>query len=155
MTRYFMSIEEAVQLVLQAATMAKPRTNGEGGSVFMLDMGQPVLIYDLAERMIRLSGRQPGVDIEIKITGIRPGEKLAEELRALDEGSTPTDHTSIQRVIPVGIDLRELEHGLIELELSSIELDDRRCERLLRTIAGDTADPTPIYIERSSDHVTW
>jgi FlaA1/EpsC-like NDP-sugar epimerase len=154
MTRYFMSIEEAVQLVLQAATMAKPRTNGEGGSVFMLDMGQPVLIYDLAERMIRLSGRQPGVDIEIKITGIRPGEKLAEELRALNEGSTPTDHASIQRVIPVGIDGRELEHGLIELELSAIELDNHRCERLLRTIAGDTTDPTPINIERSSDRAT-
>ena len=66
MTRYFMSIEEAVQLVLQASTLAEA---GSGGEVFMLDMGEPVLILDLAERMIRLSGRQPGTDIEIEIIG--------------------------------------------------------------------------------------
>ncbi len=91
--RFGRSIEEAVQLVLQAATLAEP---GAGGEVFMLDMGEPVLILDLAERMIRLSGRQPGTDIKIEITGVRPGEKLAEELVALDERERPTVHPSIR-----------------------------------------------------------
>ena len=154
MTRYFMSIEEAVQLVLQAATMVKARTNGEGGSVFMLDMGEPVLIYDLAERMIRLSGRQPGTDIEIKITGVRPGEKLAEELRALDESEEPTDHPSIRRVTPIEIDPRQLERGVLDLELKTIELDDAGCDSALRALASVDHDPTPFGgTARPSEHV--
>ena len=93
MTRFFMSIEEAVQLVLQASALAEP---GSGGEVFMLDMGEPVLILDLAERMIRLSGRQPGRDIKIEITGVRPGEKLAEELIALEEYEADTAHPAVR-----------------------------------------------------------
>lgn len=136
MTRFFMSIREAVQLVLQAAALAEPRRNGEGGSVFMLDMGEPVVIHDLAERMIRLSGRRPGTDIEIKITGIRPGEKLAEELHTLDERETPTAHPSISRVTPVAIDPNELESALVDLELRALALDDQACAELLRGVAG-------------------
>lgn len=153
MTRYFMSIEEAVQLVLQAATMVKTRTNGEGGSVFMLDMGEPVVIYDLAERMIRLSGRQPGTDIEIKITGIRPGEKLAEELRALDEAEEPTEHPSIRRVTPIAIDPHQLERGVVDLELKALELDDAACDAGLRALASVDHDPTPFGgMARPSQH---
>jgi FlaA1/EpsC-like NDP-sugar epimerase len=143
MTRFFMSITEAVQLVLQAAALAQPRRNGEGGSVFMLDMGEPVVIHDLAERMIRLSGRRPGEDIEIRITGIRPGEKLAEELHTLDEQESPTAHPSIRRVTPVTIDPTELESSLVDLELRAIELDDARCVELLLGLAGADADTTP------------
>ena len=79
MTRFFMSVEEAVQLVLQSSMLS------HGGEIFMLEMGVPVRILDLAERMIRLSGCQVGIDIPIEIVGIRPGEKLAEVLSMPDE----------------------------------------------------------------------
>ncbi len=92
MTRFFMSVQEAVQLVLQSAAIA------EGGEVFMLDMGQEVRIKDLAEKMILLSGRTPGRDIEIEIVGTRDGEKLAEVLVAPSEASHPTAHPSIVRI---------------------------------------------------------
>jgi len=136
MTRFFMSIEEAVQLVLQASALAEP---GSGGEVFMLDMGEPVLILDLAERMIRLSGRQPGRDIEIEITGVRPGEKLAEELIALDESESPTVHPSVCRVATVAIESELLEQGVLRLEKLAANLDATRCRDLLREIAGTNA----------------
>jgi FlaA1/EpsC-like NDP-sugar epimerase len=91
MQRYFMSISEAVQLVLQASTM------GEGSEVFVLDMGAPVRIMDLARNMIRLAGFTPGEDIEIRVTGLRPGEKLFEELQLNGEDVLPTPHEKIRR----------------------------------------------------------
>jgi FlaA1/EpsC-like NDP-sugar epimerase len=90
MRRYFMSIPEAVQLVLQASSM------GHGGEIFVLDMGDPIRIVDLATNMILLSGRQPGKDIQIKFTGMRPGEKLCEELAGVDEATLPTYHERIR-----------------------------------------------------------
>jgi FlaA1/EpsC-like NDP-sugar epimerase len=90
MTRYFMTIPEAVQLVLQAAAL------GENGEVFVLDMGDPVRVLDLATDMIRLSGLELG-DIEIKITGTRPGEKLYEELFLSEAKPMPTQHEKILR----------------------------------------------------------
>ncbi|MGI6519038.1 MAG: polysaccharide biosynthesis protein [Bacillota bacterium] len=89
MTRYFMTIPEAVQLVIQAGAM------GQGGEVFVLDMGEPVKIVDLAEEIIRLSGYEPGRDIEIVYTGIRPGEKLFEEILTSDEAAIATRHKKI------------------------------------------------------------
>lgn len=88
-TRYFMTIPEACQLVLEAGAM------GEGGEIFVFDMGKPVKIIDLAKKMIRLSGLELGKDIEIKITGLRPGEKLYEELLADKENTLPTHHPQI------------------------------------------------------------
>lgn len=88
-TRYFMTIPEAVQLVIQAGAMA------EGGEIFILDMGNPVKIMDLAEKLIRLSGFEPYEDIDIKITGLRPGEKLYEELLLDEEGIKTTTHDKI------------------------------------------------------------
>ena len=89
MTRYFMTIPEAVSLILQAGAM------GQGGEIFVLDMGEPVKIVDLAEQMIRLSGLEPGVDISITFTGLRPGEKMFEELFHDAEPLEPTDHAKI------------------------------------------------------------
>lgn len=88
-TRYFMTIPEACSLVLEAGIM------GEGGEIFIFDMGKPVRIYELAKKMIRLSGLEPGKDIEIVFTGLREGEKLFEELLNTEENTIPTHHHKI------------------------------------------------------------
>lgn len=88
-TRYFMTIPEAVQLVIEAGSMAN------GGEIFILDMGEPVKIVDLAEKLIRLAGSEPYIDIPIKFTGLRPGEKLYEELLLSEEGIKETSHEKI------------------------------------------------------------
>lgn len=95
-TRYFMTIPEAVGLVMQAAVM------GKGGEIFVLDMGQPVKIADLARQMIELSGLKVGDDIEIKFTGLKPGEKLYEELQHHDEQHLSTEHPRVMRFVPKG-----------------------------------------------------
>ncbi|MBR1493957.1 MAG: polysaccharide biosynthesis protein [Acidaminococcaceae bacterium] len=93
MKRYFMTIPEASQLVIEAGSM------GDGGEVFVLDMGEPVKIMDLAKKMISLSGLVLGQDIEIKVTGLRPGEKLFEELMTAEEGTEKTSHKKIAKAI--------------------------------------------------------
>ncbi|KGP75414.1 polysaccharide biosynthesis protein [Desulfosporosinus sp. Tol-M] len=103
MVRYFMTIPEAAQLVIQAGAMAK------GGEIFILDMGKPVKIVDLAKDLIRLSGFEPDVDIKTQFTGIRPGEKLFEELLTAEEGITSTKHSRIFVAKPNGIDVKLLE----------------------------------------------
>ena len=90
-TRYFMTIPEACNLVLEAGSM------GKGGEVYVFDMGEPVKIMDMAKKMVRLSGLQLGKDIEINVTGLRPGEKLYEELLASSENTLPTHHPKILR----------------------------------------------------------
>lgn len=95
-TRYFMTIPEAVGLVMQAAVM------GKGGEIFVLDMGHPVKIAELARQMIELSGLKVGDDIEIKFTGLKPGEKLYEELQHHDEQHLSTDHARVMRFVPSG-----------------------------------------------------
>ncbi|WP_206808384.1 polysaccharide biosynthesis protein [Paradesulfitobacterium ferrireducens] len=103
MVRYFMTIPEAAQLVIQAGAMA------EGGEIFILDMGKPVKILDLARDLIRLSGFEPEVDIQIKFTGIRPGEKLYEELLTSEEGTTATKHKRIFVAKPNSINEEKIE----------------------------------------------
>ena len=105
-TRFFMTIPEAAQLVLQAASYA------EGGEIFVLDMGKPVKIYDLAKNIIRLSGYTPGVDIKIEVTGLRPGEKLYEELLMNEEGLKKTRHEKIFIGAPGEITMEELKPRL-------------------------------------------
>jgi FlaA1/EpsC-like NDP-sugar epimerase len=101
MRRYFMTIPEAVQLVLQAGAI------GQGGEVFVLDMGEPIRVLDLATDLIRLSGLEVGTDIEIRFSGTRPGEKLFEELFFDSESAIPTDHPKVLRakngVLPMGL----------------------------------------------------
>ncbi|WP_019534273.1 polysaccharide biosynthesis protein [Paenibacillus ginsengihumi] len=110
MIRYFMTIPEAVQLVIQAGAFA------EGGEVFVLDMGEPVKIVDLATDLIRLSGFEPNVDIQIQFTGMRPGEKLYEELLTSEEGLGSTKHNRIFIGHPVIMDRTELDFEMKKLE---------------------------------------
>ncbi|VYU31437.1 NAD-dependent epimerase/dehydratase family protein [Clostridium tertium] len=121
-TRYFMLIPEAAQLVLQAGCFAK------GGEVFVLDMGKPVKIYDLAIDLIRLSGFEPNRDIKIKVTGLRPGEKLYEELLMSEEGLTETSHNKIyigkptfESIESLNIKLEELKELLKENDINLIK----------------------------------
>lgn len=109
MTRFFMTIPEAVQLVIEATGIA------EGGDIFVLDMGEPVRILDLAHRMIELSGREPGRDIQVEIVGIRPGEKLHEELWNVDEEVRSTRYGKVMRATRSPLSPDTLRAGLNEL----------------------------------------
>jgi FlaA1/EpsC-like NDP-sugar epimerase len=108
--RYFMTIPEAVSLVLQAGAYAK------GGEIFVLDMGQPVKILDLAENLIRLSGYKPYEDIDIVFSGLRPGEKLYEELLMKEEGLQDTENKLIHIGKPIEIDEEQFLRQLAELK---------------------------------------
>ena len=109
MSRFFMTIPEAVQLVIEATGIA------EGGDIFVLNMGEPVKIIDLARRMIELSGHEPGRDIAIEVVGIRPGEKLHEELFNVDEEVRPTRYGKIMRATRPSIDPDVLRDSLDEI----------------------------------------
>ena len=113
--RYFMTIPEAVSLVLQAGAYAK------GGEIFVLDMGEPVRIYDLIYNLIKLSGYEPDVDIKIKITGLRPGEKLYEERLMAEEGMQKTANDSISIGRPLEIDENKLSECLEKLRVAAAE----------------------------------
>jgi FlaA1/EpsC-like NDP-sugar epimerase len=110
MTRYFMTIPEAVQLVIQAGAI------GGRGQVYVLDMGEPVRIVDLAETMIRLSGKEPARDVAVEFIGARPGEKLHEELWSEAESVTASSHEAILLVTRPPIDVDWLEEELAALE---------------------------------------
>lgn len=107
--RYFMTIPEAVGLVLQTAVI------GQGGSIYVLNMGDPVKIIDVAKHLIRLSGLRPDVDIEIKVTGLRPGEKLFEELKTEGEEFEPSGHPRISRFISTPMEYEKLDDFLAAL----------------------------------------
>jgi FlaA1/EpsC-like NDP-sugar epimerase len=110
MVRYFMTIPEASQLVIQAGAM------GRGGEIFVLDMGEPVKIVDLARDMIRLSGLELGKDIDIRFVGQRPGEKLFEELNCDGEHHRPTSHAKIMVAESERSDLTILQGALVQLQ---------------------------------------
>lgn len=152
-TRYFMTIPEAAQLVIQAGSM------GLGGDVFVLDMGEPVRIAELAEKMIHLSGlsvrseSNPRGDIAIEFTGLRPGEKLYEEL-LIGDNVTPTDHPMIMRANEAYLPWDELRNVLAEMELALHNNDFPRLRQLLRS-AVDGYKPEGaivdlIYLQRQS-----
>jgi FlaA1/EpsC-like NDP-sugar epimerase len=126
--RYFMTIPEAVSLVLTAGGLA------HGGEIFVLDMGEPVKIRDLAENLIRLSGFKPGKDIQIEYTGLRPGEKLFEELLMDEEGIQSTDSKKIHIGKPIQFDVEQLQHELEELHRYAEDNDRVAVLRMLKQI---------------------
>ncbi|MTI29345.1 UDP-N-acetylglucosamine 4,6-dehydratase family protein, partial [Xanthovirga aplysinae] len=124
-TRYFMTIPEACQLVLEAGAM------GEGGEVFILDMGESVKIIDIAKKMIKLFDLQVGKDIDIKITGLRPGEKLHEELMTKKENTLSTHHPKIMKVRVRAYDLEPIQEVFQDLEYL---LENRMAVDLVRKL---------------------
>lgn len=129
-TRYFMLIPEAVQLILQAGAL------GNGGEIFVLDMGKPVKILDLANDLIRFSGLSPGVDIDIEFVGLRPGEKLYEELLTEEEGLTKTVYEKIFVGQPQPIDRQSLQNSMDRLKQGSSTGDDLSLRDELDGIVG-------------------
>lgn len=141
-TRYFMTIPEAAQLVLQAASYAK------GGEIFVLDMGKPVKIYDLAKNLIRLSGYTPGVDIKIEVTGLRPGEKLYEELLMNEEGLKKTQHSKIFIGSPIDISMEQLKPDLDLLSEAAEYNDAEKIKDIIERVV-----PTYIREAETVNHV--
>jgi FlaA1/EpsC-like NDP-sugar epimerase len=130
-TRYFMTIPEACQLIMQAAAV------GRGGEVFVLDMGEPVKISYLAEQMIRLSGKRPGEDIRIEYIGLRPGEKLTEELFLEHERPMPTEHAKLQLARSVVLDHRVILKSVGELAESCRLFDEEAIVRKLKGLVPE------------------
>ncbi|MBK6777561.1 MAG: polysaccharide biosynthesis protein [Flavobacteriales bacterium] len=130
-TRFFMTIPEACRLVLEAATM------GKGGEIYVFDMGQPVRILDLAEKMIRLSGKEPGRDIEVVFTGLRPGEKRFEELLATQENTLPTHHPRILIGKTREVDPAAVQPVVSELIGAANDGDGDQCVRLMKRIVPE------------------
>ncbi len=137
-TRFFMTIPEAVELVLQAMTYAK------GGEIFVLDMGEPVKIYDLAESLIRLSGLVPNEDIQIEFTGLRPGEKLYEELLMSEEGLEKTSHNKIFVAEPLDISMKDIEEKLERF--NGLLIDENVTEEQIKKIIKENI---PTYMEKN------
>jgi FlaA1/EpsC-like NDP-sugar epimerase len=121
-TRFFMLIPEAVQLIIQAAAI------GSAGDIFVLDMGNPIRILDLAKDLIKLSGLRPGQDIAIEFVGLRPGEKLYEELLTAEEGLTKTSYSKIFVGKPQSIDHAQLT-GCLNTLFKAAEVDDEQSIR--------------------------
>jgi FlaA1/EpsC-like NDP-sugar epimerase len=132
MRRYFMTIPEATQLVLQAFSI------GKGGEIFVLDMGEPVKIVDLARNLVLLSGLRPDRDIKIEFTGLRPGEKLFEELNLHDEYLVPTSHAKIRSYLsPFTADLKVMDVALEELRRIFERKDVARLVLFLKELIPD------------------
>jgi len=138
MTRYFMTIPEAVSLVVQAGAI------GAAGQVFVLDMGEPVKIVDLARNMIRLSGKEPDRDVSIEVIGVRPGEKLHEELWGADETVSPTEHAKISRATRAPVDASWLDEQLAELERL---VEGGETLELVSRVARMVAEPRRVGVE--------
>ncbi len=133
MTRYFMTIREAVELVLEASVVGI-EGDKTAGRIFVLDMGEPIKIVDLARQMIRLSGKEPGRDITIKFTGTRPGEKLFEEVFHDGETTVETAHDGLLLAAPRVVAIEALNRQLAPLLKAAVAGDDANVRRLMRDI---------------------
>ncbi|AJD53935.1 polysaccharide biosynthesis protein [Thalassospira xiamenensis] len=139
-TRYFMTIAEAVELVLQAAELGKHGVT-DGGKIFVLDMGRPVKIIDLARQMILLSGLRPGKDIDIKVTGLRPGEKLYEELFHDGEPPEPTETDGVMLAAPRVVDYALIKQVFDELGQSAVNRDTHKTLELMGRLVPEFQPP--------------
>lgn len=139
-TRYFMTIAEAVELVLQAAELGKHGVT-DGGKIFVLDMGRPVKIIDLARQMILLSGLRPGKDIDIKVTGLRPGEKLYEELFHDGEPPEPTETDGVMLAAPRVVDYALIKQVFDELGESAARRDTHKTLELMGHLVPEFQPP--------------
>lgn len=137
--RYFMTIPEACELVLQAGTM------GEGGEIFVFDMGEPVKILDLARRMIKLSGFEPNIDIKIIYTGLRPGEKLYEELLSDDAKTLPTHNDKIMISKDPSMGFEEIDTLTKQITKASLRRDKVEVVKILKTIVPEFRSNNSIY----------
>ena len=148
-TRFFMTIPEAVSLVLQAMSYAK------GGEIFVLDMGEPVKIYDMAEKLVKLSGLEPNVDIEIKVTGLRPGEKLYEEILMAEEGLEATKHDKIHIAEPMNINMDMIKNKLEKLNelLESSDNEDKdKIKKVIKQIVPTFRDGKQLNEEKMKEY---
>jgi len=141
MTRYFMTIPEAVQLIIRSGDL------GQGGEVYVLEMGEPVKIIELAENMIRLSGQEPGVDIAIDIIGRRPGEKLHEELFNPYERPEPTPAQKILRAARPAVDPPWVEYVFDKVGMLVAEGDAAG----LAAAVGELAGGRSVVVEASAE----
>lgn len=137
--RYFMTIPEACRLVLEAAFL------GKGGEIFVFDMGTPVKIADLARRMIELAGLVPGKDIDITYTGLRPGEKLYEELLATKENTLPTENQKIFRAKVREYDYHEINHQIDALTELAIRVEKMETVRKMKEIVPEFKSKNSVY----------
>ncbi|MFN4283703.1 MAG: polysaccharide biosynthesis protein [Alphaproteobacteria bacterium] len=141
-TRYFMTVREAVELVLEASVLGTEKTSGKSNDqIYVLDMGEPVKIADLARQMIRLAGLRPDQDVKIAFTGLRPGEKLYEELFHDAEALTPTRYPGIQTARPRGVDGATLAEGLAALEAAAKRRDRAALLALIGRLVPEYAAP--------------
>ena len=137
--RYFMTISEACELVLQASTM------GKGGEIFVFDMGEPVKIKDLAIKMIKLSGKEPEKDILLKYTGLRPGEKLYEELLSDDAKNLPTPHHKIMVSMDPHKEYNEIKDLIEQLEAAALSHDNNQIVRILKNMVPEFISNNSIF----------
>lgn len=137
--RYFMTISEACELVLQASTM------GKGGEIFVFDMGEPVKIKDLAIKMIKLSGKEPEKDILLKYTGLRPGEKLYEELLSDDAKNLPTPHHKIMVSMDPYKEYSEIKDLIEQIEAAALSHDKTQIVRILKNMVPEFISNNSIF----------
>lgn len=137
--RYFMTISEACELVLQASTM------GKGGEIFVFDMGEPVKIKDLAIKMIKLSGKEPEKDILLKYTGLRPGEKLYEELLSDDAKNLPTPHHKIMVSMDPYKEYNEIKDLIEQLEAAALSHDNNQIVRIIKNMVPEFISNNSIF----------
>lgn len=151
MERYFMTVREAVGLVLQASAVGSGENATPDGGIFVLDMGEPVKIVDLARQMIRLAGLKPDEDVQIKFTGLRPGEKLFEELFHGAEKPLPTEHEGLLMATPRLVDLAAVSGAMQLLARAAREGDEAGAMALLHQMVPEFLQPPGLAVPHAAE----